>query len=1347
MAESRSSSTMQASTSSSLSIMARNVMTNTKLNVETFDGTGHFGMWQSEILDALFNQGLDIAIEKEKPEEIEEKEWRTLNRLACGTIRSCLSREQKYVFSKETSANKLWTGLEEKFLKKNCQNRLNMKKRLFRFTYVPGTTLSDHITNFNQLITDLMNLDVTFEDEDLALMLLGSLPEEFEHLETTLLHGKAEVSLSEVSSALYSYELRRKDKQNSRDGAAEALVTRGRSQNQRKGTRRRSKSRARLSKDECAFCREKGHWKKDCPKLKGRPDKEKAVADSNVSECIDQNSDFSLAVMPTGHSSTWLLDSGCSHHMTSNREWFFDFKEKEGGVVYTADETTLATNGVGSIRLRNQDGSIRILTDVRYVPELKKNLISVGVLESMGYKVSAYNGVMKIISGALVLVKGIRKNNNLYYYQGNAVVGVAAVASSDDRELKVTRLWHMRLGHAGEKSLNLLMNQGLLKGASVCKLDFCEHCVKGKQTRVKFGTAIHDTKGILDYVHSDVWGPSKTTSLGGKNYFVTFVDDFSRRVWVYTMKAKSEVLGIFIKWKKMVETQTERKIKRLRTDNGGEYTSDPFMEVCENEGIVRHFTVRDTPQQNGVAERMNRTLVEKVRCMLSNAELGRQFWAEALAYANHLVNRLPSTAIGGKTPLEKWSGKPATDYDSLHVFGSTAYYHVKESKLDPRAKKALFMGITTGIKGYRLWCPETKKIVFSRDVTFDESTMLTKVDVQQNDSTPQQVESTPKQMEFERSIIRPAVDIGVDERTPMVEEESTEENVPVEELSQQHESIATSRPKRTIRKPARFADIVAYASPTINVDIPATFNEAAQSSDKEKWRIAMDEEVHSLHKNQTWRLTSLPKGKKAIGCKWVYAKKEGFPDKSGVRYKARLVAKGYAQKEGIDYNEVFSPVVKHSSIRILLALVAQLDLELVQLDVKTAFLHGDLEEEIYMTQPEGFKVAGKEKMVCKLDKSLYGLKQSPRQWYKRFDKFMMGQRYTRSKYDDCVYLRKLRDGSYIYLLLYVDDMLIASKDQGEIEKLKSHLSREFEMKDLGEAKKILGMEISRDRRLGRLYLTQKEYLSKVLKRFGMNEKTKPVSTPLAPHFKFSASLSPKNDAEREYMAKVPYANAVGSLMYAMVCTRPDISQAVGVVSRYMHDPGKEHWQAVKWILRYILNTVDVGLVFERDEKIGQGVVGYCDSDYAGDQDTRRSTTGYVFTLAKAPVSWRSTLQSTVALSTTEAEYMAVTEAVKEAIWLHGLLDELGIGQKSIKVHCDSQSAIHLAKNQVYHARTKHIDVRYHFVRKILEDSTILLQKIQTKENPADMLTKVVTTIKFQHCLNLINVVHNLKIGA
>ncbi|KAE8692759.1 hypothetical protein F3Y22_tig00110831pilonHSYRG00699 [Hibiscus syriacus] len=630
---------------SSSSILARNVVTIVRFAVEIFDGTGHFDMWQSEVLDALFQQGLDIAIEGEKPDDVEEKEWKRINRMTCGTIRSCLSREQKYAFSKETSAS---------------------------------TTMNDHITSFNQLVTDLMNMDVTFKDENLALILMGSLLDEFEYLETTLLHGKVDVSLSEVIDALYSYELRKKDKQENTSVEAEALVVRGRSKSQNKGRRGRSKSKSRLRKDEY---------------------------------------------------------SACSHHMTPNREWFFDFKELKGGIVYTSNNSPLDTLGIGSIRLRNHDGSIRTLTSVHYVPDLMRNLISVGTLESKGLEVRAKDGIMRIISGALVIMKGIRKRNNVYFF----------------------------LGHVGEKSLKLLIDQGLLKGARACKLAFFEHCIKGKKTRVKFGTTIHDTKGILDYVHSDIWGPSKTISLGGTHYYVTFVDDFSWRVWVYTMKTKDEVLGFFLKWKKMMETQTGRKIKRLRTDNGGEYKNDPFLKVCEEEGIVRHFTVR-----------------------------GKEFWAEALVYAFHLVNRLPSTAIGGKTPLEKWFGEPATDYDYLHVFGSTAYYHVKESKLDLRAKKAIFMGITFG---------DFRKIGADK--------------------------WTPKQVKFEGNIIVPASK-ETDVDSPMVEEESDEEEVQTQEPPQQHESIALRKGKRIIRQPARYADMVSFASPIIIDDVPATFNEAVQ---------------------------------------------------------------------------------------------------------------------------------------------------------------------------------------------------------------------------------------------------------------------------------------------------------------------------------------------------------------------------------------------------------------------------------------------------------------------------------------------------------------------------------------
>jgi len=405
-----------------------------------------------------------------------------------------------------------------------------------------------------------------------------------------------------------------------------------------------------------------------------------------------------------------------------------------------------------------------------------------------------------------------------------------------------------------------------------------------------------------------------------------------------------------------------------------------------------------------------------------------------------------------------------------------------------------------------------------------------------------------------------------------------------------------------------------------NVHEPATYKEVVRCGDSENWISAMDEEMQSLEKNSTWEVVPLPKQKKIISCKWIFKRKEGLSPSEPPKYKARLVAKGNSQIPGVDYNDVFSPVVKHSSICTFLSIVASHDLELEQLDVKTAFLHGELEEDIYMDQPEGFIVPGKEKYVCKLKRSLYGLKQSPRQWNKRFDSFMLSHGIKRSKYDSYVYIKHV-NGSPIYLLLYVDDMLIAANNKIEITKLKRLLSSEFEMKDLGSAKKILSMEISRDRKSGLLFLSQQNYIKKVLQCFNM-QNAKAVSTPIAPHFKLSAAHCPSTDAEIEYMSRVPYSSVVGSLMYAMVCSHPDLSYAMSLVSRYMSNPGKKHWRAVQWIFRYLKGTTNSCLKFGRTDK---GLIGYVDFDYAADLDRRRSLTGYVFTVGSFAVSWRATL--------------------------------------------------------------------------------------------------------------------------
>ena len=329
---------------------------------------------------------------------------------------------------------------------------------------------------------------------------------------------------------------------------------------------------------------------------------------------------------------------------------------------------------------------------------------------------------MKVVSGSLVVMKGIRQSNCLYNLVGSTVTGDAAVGvnGSGKDPTECTKIWHMRLGHMSEKGLSLLGKNGLLKDMEKPCMEFCEHCVYGKAYRVSFASSQHSSRDILDYVHTDVWGPAKVASRGGSRYFVSFVDDRSRYVWVFFLAHKNEVFETFKKWKAMVENRTGRKIKTVRSDNGTEYTEGAFKEFCDQEGIVRYWTVRDTPQQNGVAERMNRTLLEKARCMRSYSGLAVGWWAESVGCAAYLTNRSPHSKLDGETPYKVWSGQHA-DYGMLRIFGCIAYYHVRENKLDNRAKKAIFMGYARGVKGYRLWSLEDSKFIISRDVTFGEN--------------------------------------------------------------------------------------------------------------------------------------------------------------------------------------------------------------------------------------------------------------------------------------------------------------------------------------------------------------------------------------------------------------------------------------------------------------------------------------------------------------------------------------------------------------------------------------------------------------------------------------------------
>ncbi|KAH9782763.1 retrovirus-related pol polyprotein from transposon TNT 1-94-like protein [Citrus sinensis] len=755
-----------------------------KIDVEKFDGKINFGMWRREVMDALIQIDLDVVL-KNKRHLYDEEIWDRMNEKACGQIRSCLTKEVKYLVKDEECAVTLWRTLEEKYLVKSPENRLHAMSQVYGFRMKSGVSMHDHVSRFEKLLADLKNLDEDIKDEVKAMILLHSLPEEYSHFVTTLIYGKSVIIFKDVCTTLTNLEIRNNNK-NFERASSEAL----------------------------------GHWRKDCPKAQKRDGKKPASA--NMAR-KDEGSDYSLSITPAAYvasSSEWILDTGATYHLCPIKEWFTDFRNLESGAVMMGNNQPCRTMGIRTIWLKMFDGMVRELKEVRFVPEIKKNLISVGALEAKGYKVTIEDGTMKFTHGAMVILQGVRRHN-LYYLKGGTTDEANVVEAHSD----TTKLWHVRLGHAGEKSLQTLMRHGLLKGSKTCKLNFCEHCVVGKKTRVKFGTANHDTREILEYVHSDVWGPTKTASIGGSHYFVIFVDDFSRRVWVYTMRAKDEVLEIFVKWKKLVETQTGRKIKVLRSDNGGEYTSDPFLQV---------------------------------RCMLSNAGLDKKFWAEAVSYASHLVNRLPSAAIGGKTPMKMWSEKYAQDYDSLRVFGCPAYYHVKDGKLDPRARKAIFMGFKGGVKGFKLWDLEDKKFVCSKDVTFDEVSMM-------KASSSQQVENKTtevlQRVEFDVTPYVPVSSTSKNdstmEVTPRVEEDIVSSDVPQNEETiddvDDDDFIATRRPRREIKKPGWLTKdmVVAYALPIIDDDIPNTFKEALRSSENDQWKLAMEEEMKSLHQNQT----------------------------------------------------------------------------------------------------------------------------------------------------------------------------------------------------------------------------------------------------------------------------------------------------------------------------------------------------------------------------------------------------------------------------------------------------------------------------------------------------------------
>ncbi|KAI9180399.1 hypothetical protein LWI28_004458 [Acer negundo] len=487
---------------------------------------------------------------------------------------------------------------------------------------------------------------------------------------------------------------------------------------------------------------------------------------------------------------------------------------------------------------------------------------------------------------------------------------------------------------------------------------------------------------------------------------------------------------------------------------------------------------------------------------------------------------------------------------------------------------------------------------------------------------------------------------------------------------------------------------------------PTSYSEAAALP---QWRDAMNSELQALQANGTWSLVPLPASKTPIGCRWVFKIKH-HSDGSIERYKARLVAKGFTQLEGIDYQDTFSPTAKIISVRCLLALAASSGWSIHQLDVHNAFLHGNLTEEIYMSPPPGLRRQGEDNLVCRLHKSLYGLKQASRQWFAKFSEAICSAGYVQSRADYSLFTRT-QGKSFTALLIYVDDILITGNDPVSIAATKKFLHSHFHLKDLGNLKYFLSIEVSTSKK--GILLSQRKYALEIIEDVGLLGAA-PIDTPMERGLK----LSDKGDLLKD---SSQYRRLVGRLIYLTV-SRPDITYVVHVLSRFMHQPRKSHMEAALRVVRYLKGAPGKGLFFSSNSDFK--LRAYCDSDWAGCPLTRRSTTGYCVFLGPSLISWRSKRQKTVSLSSAEAEYRAMTGACCELTWLRYLLKDLGLSHHGpALLYCDNKAALHIAANPVFHERTRHIEMDCHYIRDKIQDGSVTTKYVSSTHQLADVLTK------------------------
>jgi hypothetical protein len=1072
----------------------------------------------------------------------------------------------------------------------------------------------------------------------------------------------------------------------------------------------------------------------------------------SVPTCMRAGGTEITAVVDTGASLTFFKDQA-----------FYHMYEHEERRVSVADGAYVTYNRSGQVRATSPSGKTITLENIPFVPSFSQNLFSIVQAVDAGYKVlfDATEVVIYKEGEAGPRLSGRRVGSQwllvltptLPHHNHRANVAHATIDNNFTK-------WHCRLGHVNLKDLKRMRDQGLgpqFTDREIAEAGQCTACIKGKMHKAPFRGSKSLAKDRLELVHTDKHGPFPTQSIGGSLYFTTFHDDSSKFGKVYFNRRKDETDDNIAEYQRYSERETECKLKCVSHDGELGYVHSTTMD--EN-GVAHRTTTPHTPESGGRHERYGKTILEMGLTLRISAALPPKFWAESINTAVYLKNRIPHSSIQHDYPIHLWTPSKRFDVGRLWSFGCLAWVHVPaadRSKLDLKAKPCVFLGYCDGDdkdggKAYRLWSLEDSKLVRSRNVTFNEKVKAwpwfhqgkgAKEPVNKNSEIHDLTEliGSLNHEPEQKAAIRPPSPPP----SPLLPDIH---NSPIH--SPVHTPPALRRSNRDNRGVIHLFEaglndqnaLQASPVPASSGD-PDNVREARAHAYAEQWEGKMEEELSNLTDIGTWEIvdsSAVPEGRRLVKCRWVFKRtvKEGKP----VKFRSRLTACGYAQVKDVDYFEVYAPVARRKSVRILMAFAAHFGGQLAADDISHAFVYGDLDEEIYMRPPPGFLHRYKGK-VLKLKKGLYGLKQAARQWYVKFTTSIKKCGFKQCLSDDCVFWKRNDDGSLSLLVLWVDDVLGVYADKKTLADLRAKLQKEYKMTADDNVPHFLGMEVERHHNNTTITLTQKRLILDILESTHMT-RCNPAATPMEEKCTLSAADSPQTREEEIEMESVPYRSVLGKLMYLVALTRPDLEFSVKKLAEFQAKPGPAHWQGIKRILRYLNGTKDLGITFgghayDRNDPLEP--VAYVDSDHANCVDTRRSYTGYVIMFGGGPITWLTRKQGSVATGTMMAEYVALSEVVKDALWLSYLFREVEHKlDHPMLIYEDNLPAIDLAHQGGNHKNSKHIDIRYHFVREYIANQTIAVTPISSSDNIADFFTKPLGKILFRkHRKTIMNI--------